>query len=119
MDKINGKSMGSHRAAWIRLYGEIPAGLVVCHKCDNGLCINTDHLFLGTYTDNMRDCIEKGRFRPSVSNQKGSKNGNARPDYDFIKQDVKRRRLSGETYKQIRNALNIKSNGHLRNLILS
>jgi len=116
MDVINGCSMGAHRAAWIRKFGEIPKGLLVCHKCDNGLCVNPDHLFLGTHQDNMEDGKSKGRFR-APSNQKGQNNFNARPDYIQVRQKARELRRIGWTYSDIKKELRIKSNGHLRNLI--
>lgn len=51
----------AHRAAWLLTRGEIPARLVVCHRCDQPLCCNPDHLWLGTVLDNNRDCRAKGR----------------------------------------------------------
>jgi hypothetical protein len=49
------------RMVWETTFGPIPPGLFVCHVCDNPRCINTQHLFLGTPLDNMRDKVAKGR----------------------------------------------------------
>lgn len=115
--KINGRSTSAHRAAWIKKYGEIPKGLVVCHKCDNGLCINIDHLFLGTMKENMRDCIEKGRFSPSMQNQKGSLNNNAKCNVEERNKALKEDRIKGLSFSQLRKKYGIKSNGHLCNML--
>lgn len=58
---VAGKDQSAHRAIWIAAHGPIPAGLHVLHQCDNGLCCNLDHLFLGTPRVNMQDKERKGR----------------------------------------------------------
>lgn len=58
----NGKARQSSRVAWELRNGKpFPADLFACHRCDNPLCVRTDHIFPGTHTENMQDAIRKGR----------------------------------------------------------
>ena len=58
----NYKSVYTHRLVWEQKYGEIPEGMQVLHRCDNPLCVNPDHLFLGTAVDNMKDRHAKRHY---------------------------------------------------------
>lgn len=57
------KQMSAHRWVWILVHGEIPRGMHVLHRCDNARCVNPDHLYLGTHTDNMLDRADRRRTR--------------------------------------------------------
>jgi hypothetical protein len=61
LTNIRNKNIFAHRAAYIAWKGEIPKGMFVCHTCDNRLCINPEHLFLGSSKDNLRDMMKKNR----------------------------------------------------------
>jgi hypothetical protein len=75
-----GRPEWAHRAAWQKANGPIPEGMWVLHRCDVPLCINPDHLFLGTHRDNMADMRAKGRSAKGRS-AKGDRSGARNRDY--------------------------------------
>ena len=58
-----GKRWRASRLVWHVVKGPVPEGLYVLHQCDNELCINPEHLFLGTLKDNTQDMMKKGRHK--------------------------------------------------------
>ena len=55
------RTFRSSRVAYILTYGYIDDNLLACHKCDNVLCVNPEHIFLGSIKDNYDDSISKER----------------------------------------------------------
>jgi hypothetical protein len=60
--KINGKAVPATHVALMCTGIEVKAGMVACHTCDNTYCVNPDHLFVGTQSDNVLDAVKKGRW---------------------------------------------------------
>lgn len=68
------RSEYAHRVSWeIATGAKVPSGRLVCHTCDNKLCVNPAHLFLGSAQDNRDDCVSKGRHAAGERNGGGGK----------------------------------------------
>lgn len=87
--QVGGRAELVHRVAYRIANGAIPDGANVCHRCDNGICVETTHLFAGSQLENMRDMIGKGR--------KVVLRGELAPGARLSKKDVSVIRASAET----------------------
>lgn len=78
--------VGAHQFAWKLKSGTWPDGYVL-HSCDNRLCVNPDHLRIGTQQDNINDAGLRNR------RSRGSTHGHAK----FTERDIAEIRTSDET----------------------
>jgi hypothetical protein len=67
---FEGKTEAARRVSWMLFKGKIPDNMHVLHTCNNCYCVNPEHLYLGTHSENMQDMIASGRGR--TKNQKMS-----------------------------------------------
>jgi HNH endonuclease len=87
----------AHRYLWTLLHGEPSAILEICHTCDNRVCCNPAHLFIGTPKDNAQDKMRKGR----VARITGERNGSCkltRSQVEAIRQSTLSHRETARTY---------------------
>lgn len=92
----------AHRiAAYVWCNFDLKSDLLVLHRCDNPACVNPDHLFFGTYTDNLQDCIKKGRYRQF--HPCGSALGYTK----LHERDIPKIRQSNETYRKLAKRYNV------------
>lgn len=87
----------AHRLSWELHYGPIPEGLGVLHRCDNPPCVRPDHLFLGTFEDNMNDKLAKGR----------QARGGQKPNTKFADADIHYIRTCDETNANLAKQYNV------------
>lgn len=86
----------AHRVSWVLSYGKIPENLYVLHTCDNRLCVNPGHLWVGTHIDNMQDMWNKGR---GVATE-NYLSGEAAPQAKLTEEQVLYIRENCSTYSQ-------------------
>lgn len=81
-----GRNYQTHRASYEIHHGPIPEGHVVRHKCDNKLCLNPDHLEVGTQRENIQDAIDRGRMASKLTEK----------DIEFIRSSTLSQRRLGK-----------------------
>lgn len=98
--RVQGRLWLLHRYLWTQAHGTIPPGMLVCHRCDNRMCLNVEHYFLGSIADNNRDMYEKGRHHRKTQKEidefvqrmkllppkRGSANGNSKLNEEQVKE---------------------------------
>lgn len=101
-------TLKAHRVAWELTNGPIPPGMIVCHNCpggDNPSCVRPDHLYVGTYVDNNRDTLRKGRWRSgSAMHPERMPRGDGHPNAVLDEQraiEIKRLRAEGMLLREI------------------
>ena len=106
---LAGRHWLAHRAAWFLFRGEDPGKRVVCHSCDNGLCVNPDHLFLGSQNDNILDMEQKGRS----NHPKGAAHGRAVLTWEQVN-EIRERHASGQSARSMAKIYGVSKSSVLR-----
>ena len=89
------KAMRAHRFSFAHFKGEIPKGLYVCHSCDVPCCVNPEHLYTATNSENIKDAFKRGRV-----SHVGEKHNRAKlTERDVLTMREKRKR--GETCRKL------------------
>lgn len=91
----NGYTLMAHRVAYYLANKTDPGSLLVLHTCDVPLCVNPDHLFLGTQQENIRDALQKDRWAI------GERHHSAKLTAEEVREIRRMRAEDGATYAAI------------------
>lgn len=93
-----GRPIKAHQFSYEAFRGPRTPGRLICHTCDNGLCVNPGHLYEGTHKDNVRDAVERGRHSNGQSSKTHCPQG-----HPYVPSNVfEERKRNGKIYRQCR-----------------
>lgn len=104
--QVGRKFERAYRVSWMLYRGAIPDGVCVCHTCDNPACVNPDHLWLGTKSQNALDMHTKGRqykgpYPPKhTSGTRGEQHPNAKLTAEKVRA-IRDEATQGFSYRQL------------------
>jgi hypothetical protein len=112
---VNGKTTAAHRYSYQMHIGEIPKGLVICHTCDTPSCVNPDHLWAGTQSENMKDMFNKNRHGASNRKKDSCKKGHSFEEFEPLVYIKRQGRQIGREYRICKECKRINDSNYYTN----
>lgn len=94
---LNKRNTFAHRVSYALYKSNAPSGLLICHTCDNRWCVNPDHLYIGTHSENNLDAYRR-RKRKNIQGVNGSNTKLCNEDVFFIRSSQLTRKLLAEKF---------------------
>lgn len=91
-----GQIMAHRYSLALKLGRPIEHPMMACHTCDNPGCVNPNHLWEGTRSDNVRDAITKGRMPTKLPPAESHPRGEGHPFAKLDEEKVRAIRASNE-----------------------